>query len=316
MGMAKYDRLLFILNLLRARRNLNAGQIAVECEVTERTIYRDIISLSSANIPIYYDRGYKFASDNFLPTLNFTLDEYLALKTTLESSPLNNSPYHRSQLKNIKSKIEACLNPSVLEKKKYTTPTMAINIKSTIAKIGSEKLYAVIEEGIKNCNIVRLKYESIQSGLREREIDPYFLIFIEKAFYFVAYCHLRKEIRTFRIDRIVDAYVTETKFSPRKDISPAKYFEDSWGVFGGDSVEIKAIFSGKAARVIMMGQHHPREQVTPMNNGKAKYEVTVRGTEEICRWLIGFGGEVTVLAPPNLLMEIKKRAKEIINNYK
>ena len=53
--MAKYDRLLYILNLLRSRKNLNAEMLAAECGVTERTIYRDIIALSDANIPIYYD---------------------------------------------------------------------------------------------------------------------------------------------------------------------------------------------------------------------------------------------------------------------
>ena len=80
MGMAKYDRLLYILNLLRSRKNLNARNIAEECGVTERSIYRDILSLSEANVPIYYDCGYKLASDNFLPPLNFDFDEYQFLK--------------------------------------------------------------------------------------------------------------------------------------------------------------------------------------------------------------------------------------------
>ncbi|RME19381.1 MAG: HTH domain-containing protein, partial [Candidatus Zixiibacteriota bacterium] len=47
--MPKSDRLLYILNLLRTRRNLNAARLAEECGVTERSIYRDIISLSEAN---------------------------------------------------------------------------------------------------------------------------------------------------------------------------------------------------------------------------------------------------------------------------
>lgn len=65
--MSKTDRLLFILNLIRSRRNLKARDLAKECEVSERTIYRDIMDLSSANIPIYFDDGYKFLTDAFLP---------------------------------------------------------------------------------------------------------------------------------------------------------------------------------------------------------------------------------------------------------
>jgi predicted DNA-binding transcriptional regulator YafY len=75
--MSKYDRLLHILNLLRSRRSLRAKDLARECEVTERTIYRDVLSLSSANVPVYFDDGYKLLSDAFLPPLNLTKEEFI-----------------------------------------------------------------------------------------------------------------------------------------------------------------------------------------------------------------------------------------------
>lgn len=80
MGFKKYDRLILILNLLHSRKNMNAKMLSEECQVTERTIYRDLISLTEIKIPIYYDKGYKLASDNFLPLLNFLIDEYNFLK--------------------------------------------------------------------------------------------------------------------------------------------------------------------------------------------------------------------------------------------
>ena len=314
--MAKYDRLLFILNLLRSRRNLNAAQIAGECEVTERTIYRDIISLSEAHIPIYYDRGYKYASDNFLPTLNFNLDEYLTLKTILESSPLNKNSLGRSRVKGIKSKIDACLTPAVAEMKKYNSPSLTMDIKSTTLEPSHEKFYAMVEQGIKSHTTIELKYNSIKSGVIDRAVDPYFLIFIERAFYFVGFCHLRNDLRTFRTDRIIAISLTDRKFIPRKEIDPIKYFENSWGVFSGQPVEVEVEFSGTAARVVSLGHHHPGEKITPVGDGKIKYQVTVRGIEEICRWLIGFGGEARVVRPESLILELRNRAKEIIKIYK
>jgi predicted DNA-binding transcriptional regulator YafY len=87
--MAKLDRLLLILNLLRSRRTLSATDLADECEVSERTIYRDIHSLSRARVPIHFDGGYKIVSDEtFLPTLNFTIDEFLSLYVGLSSYPV------------------------------------------------------------------------------------------------------------------------------------------------------------------------------------------------------------------------------------
>ena len=315
MGMAKYDRLLFLLNLLRSRRNLNAAAIAKECEVNERTIYRDIIALSEAHIPIYYDNGYKLASDNFLPTLNFNLDEYLTLKTVLESSPLFKSRHSRGIIKAIRGKIEACLSPAVVKEKRFSTPTTKIVIKSASLDTVPERVYAAVENGIKHNLVVRLRYNSIQSGVIDREVEPYFLIFIEKAFYFVAYCLLRQEWRTFRTDRIIKADVTDRHFAARRDIDPVKYFENSWGVFSGDPVDIEVLFKGKAARIVELGRHHPREKVTRIDESCVKYEVTVRGIEEIGRWLVGFGGEVTVIKPESLRLEIIRRASEILKNY-
>ena len=160
-----------------------------------------------------------------------------------------------------------------------------------------------------------MRYDSIQGGIIERDVEPYFLIFIERAFYFVGYCRLRKALRTFRIDRIIDIKITDRKFIPRSGIDPAKYFENSWGVFSGEPIEVEAIFSGKAARIISMSQHHPKETTTPLKDGRVKYQVTVSGTEEICRWLLGFGGDVIVVKPLQLSAEIQKRAGSILKNY-
>lgn len=315
MKMAKYDRLLYILNLLRSRRNLNADMIAVECEVTERTIYRDIIALSEANIPIYYDKGYKYASDNFLPPLNFNIDEYLTLKTTLESSPLFKSGHSRRIIKSIKNKIEACLSPAVRKEKIFTNDMTDVNIKSTLSENFSEKFYALVEEGIKDNIVLKLKYNSIRSGILEREIEPYFMIFIERAFYFVGYCRLRKALRTFRIDRINSISATDINFTPRKNIAPAEYFKNSWGVFGGEPIDVEIIFTGTAARVIELGRHHRNEKIQTLKNGAIKYNITVNGVEEISRWILGFGGEAQVVRPLSLASQIQKTAKQILKNY-
>jgi len=316
MRMAKYDRLLFILNLLRTRRNLNAAMIAAECGVTERTIYRDVISISEANVPIYYDRGYKYASDNFLPPLNFNIDEYLTLISILESSPLYKSGLETKKIRSIKAKIEACLSQNVRKEKSFASKTTRIHIKSTETGKIKNRFYATIEQGIRESKIVRLRYNSIESGISEREIEPYFMIFIERAFYFVGYCYLRGEMRTFRIDRILKVSLTDKIFRPREDVDPKAYFKDSWGVYGGEPVNVRVLMTGKAARIVQMVKHHPSEEITIIDDNKIEYRVTVSGTEEICRWLLGFGGDITVIEPNSLIKEVQKRAGNILKNYK
>ena len=123
--MNKYDRMLHILNLLRSRKNLNAPELAKECAVTERTIYRDIISLSEMNVPIYFDNGYKLASDNFLPPLNFNLDEFQLMKKALESSPLVKTDRYQRTYQNLYAKLVSCLPDRVKMESKIRPDTNA-----------------------------------------------------------------------------------------------------------------------------------------------------------------------------------------------
>jgi len=300
MGMPKYDRLLFILNLLRSRKNLNAAALAVQCGVTERSIYRDIISLSEANVPIYYDNGYKLASDNFLPPLNFTFDEYASLKLALESSPLAGSPKHKQILKRIRAKVEGSLSQQVKDRRRTAVDTTHIDIAVAQGRKKAERFYGVIEEAISDNRRLKITYESIDSGISERIVEPYFIIFRRRAFYFVAFCRLRKDFRTFRLDRVDDVHLLDEYFARQSGISPRDYFEGSWEVFNGDPAEVVVRFTGKAARVVAASTHHPNETIESLESGDIMYTVTVNGLDEIQRWILGFGAEAEVIAPPEL----------------
>ncbi len=315
MGMPKSDRLFYILNLLRARRNLNAIVLARECGVTERSIYRDILSLSEANVPIYYDNGYKLATDNFLPPLNFTFDEYSCLKLALRSSPLSRTARYRSVLKRIRAKVEANLSGQVKEQKKTAVDATHIDIAVSQAKKRGERFHGRIEEAISNNQRLEVSYESINSGLTRRVVEPYFIIFKGRAFYFVAFCLLRNDFRTFRVDRIDQIKLLEEYFLHRPGINARDYFEGSWEVFSGDKVTVEVRFEGTAAKVILSGQHHPAEEVEKLSDHEVNYRVTVRGLEEIKRWILGFGDEAEVLAPERLRLQISDTANALSRKY-
>jgi predicted DNA-binding transcriptional regulator YafY len=315
MGMAKYDRLLFILNLLRSRRNLNAARLASECGVTERSIYRDIIALSEANVPIYYDNGYKLASDNFLPALNFDFDEYTCLRLTLESTPLRRTGKYASVLKRISAKVEASLSQQVKEQRRTAVDTTDIQIDTMTEERRAAKYYSVIEQAVTDRQCLRLVYDSIESGTATRVVEPYFIVFRARAFYFVAYCRLRKELRTFRLDRIQSVELLPETFVPQKDVTARTYFEGSWEVFSGEPVEVVVRFTGSAAKRVATDRHHAREAVERMPDGSVLYRVTVRGLAEIQRWILGFGDQATVLSPDDLKENLARIGQHFALTY-
>jgi proteasome accessory factor B len=300
MGMSKYDRMLHILNLLRTRRNMNAERLAHECGVTERSIYRDIISLSEMNVPIFYDNGYKLASDNFLPPLNFSLDEYNLLKLALESSPLIQTDKYRGIYHGVRAKIESCLPDKVRQETKIQPDTTRIEIAAADELDDGEQYYSLLEKAISEELCIDLTYQSIRTGTTQRVVDPYFIIFRGRAFYFVGYCHLREDFRTFRINRILGLDLLTEHFTRNQQIRPESYFAGSWSVFSGDSVEVIVRFRGSAAKVISGTTHHQDEIVEILTDGTVRYSIITRGIEEIQRWILGFGDEAEVLAPEEL----------------
>lgn len=315
MGMAKYDRLLYILNLLRARRNLNAAALADECGVTERSIYRDIVALSEANIPIYYDNGYKLASDNFLPPLNFDYDEYTAVRLALESSPLARSGRYCEPLKRVRSKLEAMVSESVRNRRRFTPQTTHMHIASTHEEEQCARFHEIIESAAEKCRCLKLRYTGIESGETERVVEPYFIVFRGRAFYFVAYCRLRDGMRTFRLDRVIELQPTDETFVRRDGVDPSTYFEGSWEVYSGEPTTVRARLTGGAARVVKTGCHHPEEHVEVVDDDTVLYTVTVRGDEEIMRWLLGFGHEAVVLAPTGLQQKLAAIGAFLVGQY-
>jgi len=316
MGMPKHDRLLYILNLLRARKNLNARLIAIECGVTERSVYRDILTLSEANIPIYYDRGYKLASSNFLPPLNFNFDEYRALKIALESSPLILTGSYQASLKQVLAKVEAGLSPQVKSVKAITRDTTHIKIGTSQASPSNEEMFALIEQGINESKQIRISYDAIESGLKERLVEPYFIIFRARAFYFVAFCHLRSLFRTFRLDRVRELVLTENSFQRQNNISARDYFKGSWEVFSGEPTDVVVKFKGPAAKVVRGSQHHPDEEIEVISENEIIYSVRVNGLFEIKRWIIGFGEQAEVITPDTLKNDLKQIGEYLNETYR
>ncbi|HEX9911991.1 MAG TPA: YafY family protein [candidate division Zixibacteria bacterium] len=313
--MNKFDRLLYILNLLRTKQSLQAVDLARECQVSERTIYRDIISLSSANVPIYFDDGYKLLTDAFLPPLNFSIDDYLVLKLGLGSSPLSiNTPLGKSA-KRVLSKIDSGLSQEVKNRLSDLGDPLRITLKTTVDFNKLGLIFNLIEQSILNRRTIRLDYEGLESGKNSREIDPYALIFRRHSWYLLGFCHLREQIRVFRLNRIYKVTLTDKNFEKRPDFSIEEFFKNSWEIYQGEPTKVKLKFSGKAVKVIESGQHHTSENLSKQNDGSLVYSVKVSGIEEISRWVLGFGEMVEVLEPEELRVNIKETVQKMQKLY-
>ncbi len=299
----KTERLLYILSLLRTNHGLKASDLARKCGVTERSIYRDIISISAANIPIYFDGGYRLLHNGFLPPSNLTEHEAGFLLGLLKSPLLGKGKPFQKTARVIIDKIESM--------------SASDNIKDSISigaafteKQDTYKIAPIIENAIRDRKSLLIHYSSLRGEETERKLDPYAITFRRHAWYIVGYCHLRREIRTFRLGRINKVQIAGKKFEIPTEFSIESYFRSSWGVYKGKIKQFKVKFTGEAAVVIKSSSHHPDETIEDRDNGDVHYKVTVGGEDEFIRWVLGFGDSAEILEPPSA----RQRARELLGS--
>jgi predicted DNA-binding transcriptional regulator YafY len=197
--MGKADRLLLILNLLRSRRNLTAVDLSHECEVSERTIYRDIQALSGARVPIYFDHGYKLLTDAFLPPLNFTLDELVAIHIGLTSDAVESLDSLRRSAKQALAKLQSLIPEQVAPDYKKMNECIFVRPKSERSKPGMALIFGLLRQAIQKKKKVRLHLVSAEN-VDPIELIPEALIY-QKGSWYVS-DQTKGNEKSLRLDRV------------------------------------------------------------------------------------------------------------------
>jgi predicted DNA-binding transcriptional regulator YafY len=210
--MNRIDRLFAILLLLQSRRTVRAREIAERFEITERTVYRDISALMQMGIPIFSlpGVGYQLIEGFYLPPLVFTPEEASAL--FLGASMVIASGNFAQAAQKAMEKLGVALP----ERTRQTAQSLAEIIDFYLPRnsFHLETPYLVqLREAILRQRVIHIRYFSrTENTLTEREVDPYGLSASQAAWYFHGYCHLRKAIRSFRLDRVESLSVLDKHF--------------------------------------------------------------------------------------------------------
>jgi predicted DNA-binding transcriptional regulator YafY len=196
---SKLDRLLLILNLLRSRRNLKASTLAKECEVSERTIFRDIQALSQARVPVYFEDGYKLLTDAFLPPLNLTIDELLTIYLGLSSEPVQSIECLRKLAKQALVKLESSIPVKTKADYEKARKQVTVRQEKKVSPPGMAVLFELLKQAISSEKKIKLDYvcEHVCDIV---EVVPKSLLYKNGEWYLIGL--IEKKTRYLRMDRI------------------------------------------------------------------------------------------------------------------
>jgi predicted DNA-binding transcriptional regulator YafY len=313
--MSRAARLFKITELIESSSYHNAASLAMECGVSERTMYRDLSELSQIGIPVYFgEKGYQIDKSRLPLKLELSLEEIIALKAASSSS--SKVPIFGDELRSAVTKILE----SLFEGRNVSAQGLEV-VHFPKAHVKDEKkvrqIFSRLEKAIHLRRRVIFHYQSIRRDAPVlRKLDPYVLVFRRHCWYLLGHCHLRKDIRLFRLERISDLVETEERFLYPRDFSLEDYFSSSWEVYQGEPCRVRIRFSSKVAPIFKASRHHQSEMIEELPEGDIIYTVEVKGTTEIMRWVLGFGEDAEVLQPEELRKRIKKLASRLLALYR
>jgi predicted DNA-binding transcriptional regulator YafY len=313
----KLLRLLRIIALVDKPGGAPLHSLIDDCGVCARTLYRYLEALGESGMPIYYDeerKRYRFASKVFLQPLTFTAPEATALIRCAQSLGRGRTPLQRD-LRSAQEKILACL-PSE-QQKKVEAGRQAVEIRPANDPVEvCEEIFACVEQAIQRQRQLRIRYYAkTREAWTDRIVEPYVIVFRGGAWYLIAYCHLRQEVKIFRVDRIERAALLAAPSEIPRNFSAEAFLSGSWFIEQGEPVRVRLQFAPEAARWVRVAKYHPNQQITEQDDGSLLFEVTVRGQREITRWILGYGSQVEVLAPPQLRDAVRGEAERMKEVY-
>lgn len=196
---------------------MTATELSDRYEVSIRTVYRDIQKLIEAGVPIITleGRGYTLMDGYTVAPVQFTEKQANALITAQHMVSRSNDSSLVRDFEEALTKIKSVFRSSILEKSEMLDDKLHIfdTRKSSI----SSNALSELQLAITNFNAVEINYRKANDpSISFRKIEPCAILSTENKWILMAWCHLRKDYRAFRIDRIQHFKILQEKFEDRK----------------------------------------------------------------------------------------------------
>ena len=315
--MNRVDRLMAMVVHLQGRRVVRAEDIAAHFEISVRTVYRDIVALGEAGIPIMGEAGvgYGLAKGYHLPPVMFTAEEASALFMGGKLVDHLTDASLRKQMESALLKIRSVLprdRQDYLDRLERSTAVLSQG-QTPIPRLSSETL-TPIQRGLAERRVLALDYLGAQRReLTKRQVEPLGLVYYSDNWHLIAYCRLRRDVRDFRTDRISKLQLQNEIFSDHANFSLKRYLDAAAqeGKFEAARVRFKPETMERVRR-----EWHCRLVEEKVEEKGVAVTLLAYSMEWIASWLLSFGAMAEVLAPEKLKHLVASEAEEVAAKYR
>ncbi|WP_155593970.1 helix-turn-helix transcriptional regulator [Lysinibacillus cavernae] len=303
----KLERLLTMTMILINRKKVKAQELAELFNVSVRTIYRDIETLSCAGVPVISQQGVNggisLIEGYRVDKQVLTKDELASLSIAIKSAL---TTYEDSHAEAVLEKLTSIADDHI----KQSIDHLFIDLSPWGPNVLFKEHITTIKNAIENKYCVSFTYSTTHGKQTRRIVEPHTLVQKGKTWYLYGYCTLRKDFRLFKLARIKNLLQEEAIFE-RKEVNLS---ELPWGKewHQPQNVVDLVITFDKAITTLVeesFGAEHIDHEHSMIN-------ISIPEDEWLYGFLLSFGHRIKIIEPFYIREIIQKRAQEIVHLYK
>jgi predicted DNA-binding transcriptional regulator YafY len=315
------ERMMKIDLALRGRGWPNGRALAELLEVDRRTVRRDIMFMRDRlRAPIGYDsarRGYCYTEPTYrLPPVQITEGELVALYLAERMMRQFRGTPFEQQLKAAIQKLSAALPDCVAVKLGEIGDFLAVlpSVQSTY----QPELFCALSSAVVERRRVEMVYWTAgRASTAVRRLDPYKLALFNEGWYALGYCHTRRAVRMFAIQRVKSVRETGETFDRPGDFSVEDYMKGSFRLIKGDGDHRVVLrFRPEAAVWVAERTWHSSQVEELQADGGLVIRFHVNDLRELKRWVMAWGLDCEVLEPRELRALVAQELREMLKRAK
>jgi len=312
-------RLHDVIRILEARYGATVDELAEECAVDRRTVFRDLQAIRDAGYPLVSEREgdgrvlYRFITGfKKIPPITFSLDELMTLYLCRgQLGALAGTPF-QDDLDAIFSRIHSSLPPRSVAHLERIAQAAVPRFQGVRDYRGKQQILEKLREALLYQYRCRLRYAPPRREPEDYLLDPYTLLFYQNSLYLGGFVHNRGARRLFLIDRLQEVEVLRERFEVPEDFSPADLTGSAFGLIDDEPVAVKVRFAAAVAHLIRERSWHPTQKLEEAADGSLTLSFTAGGEKELLAWLYSYLPHVEVLAPESLRRQFRQGLEQAL----
>lgn len=295
------SRLFKIVYHLLEKGKSTASELAEKFEVSIRTIYRDLDTISAAGIPIYATQG---KGGGIFIMQDFVLNKSLLSEQEKEQILMalqGISATEHNQTDELLMKLSGLFQSKV-------TNWIEVDFSEWYKNTPNYDIFNLIKNAIFNQYTITFSYFAREGNYSNRTVEPIKLIFKNKDWYLYGFCLLRNDFRFFKLTRIKDLEISSDTFI--REVKSNHEIETV--IKNKNSIHAKLKFSPKVAFRVY---DEFTDNVSKDNQGNLYVNIDLPDNDTLFSYILSFGDNVEILEPDYLRHSMKEKLALMLEKY-